>query len=126
MFRKRLGDFGEDLARTLLESRGYEIIEGKYHTRYGELDLVARDGETLVFVEVKTRVGQKYGSGLVALTKGKQRHMHRAALIYMMRKGYRNCLCRFDILALTLDHQGRLVDYDWVINAFEVEGGNYY
>lgn len=126
MFRKRLGDYGEVLARTLLEKKGYEIIETKYHTRFGELDIVARDQETLVFVEVKTRMGTEYGSGLVALTKSKQRHLIRAALSYLKQRGLQNRSCRFDLLALTLDRQGRLVDSDWVVNAIEVKGGNYF
>lgn len=126
MFRKRVGDFGEVLAQTLLENKGYEIVETKYHTRFGELDIVARDRETLVFVEVKTRVGTEYGSGLVALTKSKQRHLIRAALSYLQQRGFQNRSCRFDLLALTLDRQGRLVDSDWVVNAIEVKGGNYF
>src|SRR5690606_24049627 len=93
---KKLGDYGEYLARGILEKEGYVILERNYRTRYGELDLVAGEGETLVFIEVKTRTGQSYGSGAAALTRTKQRHMIRAALSYLSYKGYHGYPCRFD------------------------------
>ena len=126
MHQKRLGNYGEYLARVILEERGYIIRKTKYHTRYGELDLIAEDEGYLVFVEVKTRIGSKFGSGMTAVTKLKQKRLIRSALCYLLRKGIRNQGCRFDLLSLNLDSQGRLVDYDLVINAFEVEGGNFY
>lgn len=126
MYRKRLGDYGEYLARTILEEKGYFIRDAKYHTRYGELDLIATEGKYLVFVEVKTRIGQRFGSGLTAMTKTKQQSLIRSAGCYLWKKGLSNQACRFDLLSLTLDRRGKLRAYDLVVNAFEAEGGNYY
>lgn len=126
MYRKRLGDYGEYLARTVLEQKGYRILDAKYHTRYGELDLIAREGKYLVFVEVKTRVGRRFGSGLTAVTKAKKQRLIRSAYCYLKGKGLSNQACRFDLLSLTLDRQGRLEACDLVVNAVEVKGGNYY
>ena len=63
MDRRRLGNYGEFIARQILEERGYLILHQKYYTRYGELDLIAKDENHLVFVEVKTRIGKAYGDG---------------------------------------------------------------
>ena len=63
MERKELGDFGEALAGQILEQKGYVILDRNFRTRYGEVDLVAEDGEVLVFVEVKARRSLNYGSG---------------------------------------------------------------
>lgn len=120
---KKLGDYGEYLARGILEKEGYVILERNYRTRYGELDLVAGEGETLVFIEVKTRTGQSYGSSAAALTRTKQRHMIRAALSYLSYKGYHGYPCRFDLLDLRLDKKGKLLDYQLFRNAFVLERG---
>jgi len=118
-----LGDYGEYLARGILQEKGYTIMEQNFRTRYGELDLVAGDGETLVFIEVKTRTGQSFGSGAAALTRTKQRHMIRAALNYLFRKGYHDRPCRFDLLDLRLDKKGKLLCYQLLRNAFMLERG---
>ena len=126
MDHRRLGNYGEMLARRILEDQGYEIIHHKYYTRYGELDLIARDGNQLVFIEVKTRVGQEFGSGLEAITKKKKQHLIRNALAYLQQHHDPDLPCRFDVIALDLDRRGQLLDYQLITNAFGVEGGNYY
>lgn len=126
MERRRLGNYGELIARRILEDRGYVIMKQKYYTRYGEIDLIARDGKHLVFIEVKTRISKAFGSGLEAITKRKRRHLLRTAYCYLQQHNYRDCACRFDIITLNLDHQGQLLDYQLITDAFGVEGGNYY
>ncbi|HHW11629.1 MAG TPA: YraN family protein [Firmicutes bacterium] len=126
MDRRRLGNYGEFIARRLLEERGYRILHQKYYTRYGELDLIAKDGTQIVFVEVKTRSGKAYGGGLEAITKRKRNHLVRAALYFLQQHNYQDLPCRFDILALELDRQGKLLTYQLITDAFGVEGGNYY
>ena len=126
MFRKTLGNYGELVARNILEQQGYLIIETRFHTRYGEIDLIAKHHGQLVFIEVKTRIETAYGTGLEAITRQKRKHLIRTALCYLQRKNYRDYPCRFDILALTLDHQGKLLRHELIVNAFGVEGGNYY
>lgn len=126
MFRKTLGNYGEFLAKTILEEQGYLIIETRFYTRYGEIDLIAKHQEQLVFIEVKTRIDTAFGSGLEAITRQKRKRLIRTALCYLQNKNYRDYSCRFDILALTLNHQGKLLHHELISNAFGVEGGNYY
>jgi putative endonuclease len=126
MERRRLGNYGELIARQILEDRGYQILHDKYYTRYGELDLVAREGNELVFIEVKTRINQSFGSGLEAITKKKRAHLIRTALCYLQQQHNQDLPCRFDIIALNLDQRGQLLDYQLIPDAFAVEGGNYY
>src|SRR4051812_27546086 len=84
--RIALGKTGEDLACTELERRGYAIIARRHRCRTGELDIVARDGPTLVFVEVKARDGCEFGAGAEAVTWQKQRRIVRLASEYVMRQ----------------------------------------
>lgn len=126
MAGRRLGDYGELLARQILEARGYLILRQKYYTRYGELDLIAREGNQLVFIEVKTRIGNAYGGGLEAITKRKRARLVRTAFSFLQQQKLQDLPCRFDVIALNLDRQGRLVDYELITNAFGIEGGNYY
>lgn len=104
--RVALGKVGEDLACRELERRGYVIVARRYRCRAGELDIVARDGRTLVFVEVKTRGGQRFGGGAEAVTTWKQQRIVRLALEYIARERLAGCPCRFDVVVVAF-HDGR-------------------
>jgi putative endonuclease len=95
-----LGKTGEDVACRELERRGYAIIARRYRRRGGELDIVARDGGTLVFVEVKARGGRAFGEAADAVTIGKRRRIVRLALDYVMRHRLTDCPCRFDVVSV--------------------------
>lgn len=125
-YRKTTGDRGESAAESILRAKGYRIVDRKYHTPYGELDIVARDGGYLVFVEVKTRAVATYGSGLEAITRTKKRRLSRAAQIYLLRNGIHNQSCRFDVIALQIGRDGEAASYTHIPAAFDFEGGNYY
>jgi len=99
----RFGKSGEDLACRELERRGYEILARRYRRRGGELDIVARDGRTLVFVEVKTREGRDFGDGAEAVTFFKRRRMTQLALDYVMRHHLIDCPCRFDVISIHVE-----------------------
>src|SRR5947207_2665498 len=81
--RQIFGQFGEDLACRELERRGYVILTRRYRLRGGEIDIIARDGATTVFVEVKARDGHDYGEASEAVTRRKQLRMTRLALDYL-------------------------------------------
>ena len=98
--RISLGKRGEDLACRELERRGYAIIARRYRVRGGELDVIARDGPTLVFVEVKTRAGVMFGEAVEAVTPLKQLRMRRLAEEYLMRHHLAECPCRFDVVSV--------------------------
>ena len=95
-----LGKNGEDLACRELERRGYAILARGYRRRHGELDIIARDGETTVFVEVKTRRGRQCGAGGEAVHGLKRLRMTRLAVDYLARHGLTARPCRFDVVAI--------------------------
>jgi putative endonuclease len=101
--RQALGKYGEDLACRELERRGYAIVARRYRRRGGEIDIIARDGRTLVFVEVKAREDRAFGDGAEAVTARKQRRMVQIALDYLMRNHLADCPCRFDVVSVHLD-----------------------
>jgi len=94
------GRSGEDLAVAELEHLGYAILARRYRTRYGEIDIVADDGGTLVFVEVKARATARYGSAAEAVTGRKQRRIAAMALDYLARQHLEHVPCRFDVVAI--------------------------
>jgi putative endonuclease len=99
--RQNLGKLGEDLAVTELARRGYAIVARGYRTRFGEIDVVARDADTLVFVEVRRRSGQGCGAAAESVTRDKQRRVVRMAVDYLARHDlYERCAVRFDVVAI--------------------------
>lgn len=101
---KKIGDFGENFAAAHLERENYIILERNYRTPYGELDLIARDGETVVFVEVKTRSTSRFGSGFDAITPKKQLTLLRCAEYYAQLHDL-TCEMRIDAIEIMLDSQ---------------------
>ena len=97
-----LGKIGEDLACQELERRGYAILARRYRRRGGELDIVARDGRTTVFVEVKTREGREYGDGGEAVTALKRHRMVQIATDYLARHRLNDRPCRFDVVSIQI------------------------
>lgn len=119
MSRRRvaLGKIGEDLACCELRRRGYQILARRYRRMGGELDIVARDGRTLVFVEVKARAGGAFGEPAEAVTPTKRRRMTQVALEYASRHRLTNCPCRFDVVSISIRGGAPVIDvYE---NAFE-------
>lgn len=110
------GKVGEDDAVGWLESQGFRIVERNVVNHGGEIDLVARDGETLCFVEVKARASDAYGPAIAAVDVRKQRRISRAAVLYLAMKGHRDTPCRFDVLGL--DRMGNGWRYTLIRDAF--------
>jgi putative endonuclease len=98
--RQKLGKLGENLATAALEARGYAILARGYRTEYGEIDIVADDGGTIVFIEVKARVTAEYGTAAEAVTLRKQRRLARMAMDYLARRHITARPCRFDVVAI--------------------------
>lgn len=121
--RRRTGEIAEDLVARRLAAVGWEIVERNARTRYGEIDIVARDGRALVFVEVKgARAGTSFGpeKPILAIDSRKQRRVRRLATAWMSerRDHLRYDEIRFDAVGVTLDRAGRAVDVDYVKGAF--------
>jgi putative endonuclease len=98
--RQALGIAGENAAVAELERRGYAVIERRYRTRHGEIDIVAEDGDTIVFVEVKVRAGAERGTAAEAVTVAKQRKVVAMARDYLSRHRLTDRRCRFDVVAI--------------------------
>jgi putative endonuclease len=101
-----LGASGEDIACRELERRGYVIVERGYRTRAGEIDVVARHGGVLVFVEVKTRRTARHGLPAEAVTPAKRRRVALMAADYLARRRPLAEACRFDVVAVTIGGDG--------------------
>ena len=100
MERQALGKRGEDLAVAELERRGYAILTRRYRTRHGEIDIVARDGDTIVFVEVKAKETDEFGTAAEAVTVRKQRRIMSMSVDYLARNRLTAKPCRFDVVAI--------------------------
>lgn len=101
MDKRAKGRAGEDAAAAYLEDKGYEVVKRNYYTRYGEIDIIAYDGDFLVFAEVKKRNGKKYGTGAQAVTSKKIGKIRTCAAIYLSENGLHDQKVRFDVLEIS-------------------------
>ncbi len=115
--RQSLGKIGEDLACAELQRRGYAVLARRYRTRFGEIDIVARQDATTVFVEVKTRAGNEFGGGAVAVTPWKQRRITEMAIDYLARHRLHDRPCRFDVVIVDVADGGARIEV--YTNAFD-------
>lgn len=113
-----LGRRGEETAGRHLVSVGYRILERRYRTRAGEIDFIAQDGDTLVFVEVKTRSSLACGRPAEAVDGRKRGRIARAASLYLARHGGPEASCRFDVVEV-LEEPGSACRVRLIRNAFE-------
>ena len=98
------GLYGEQLASGWLENQEkMHLLESRYRTKAGEIDLIMTDGDTVVFVEVKTRLNTVPGTGLLAVDKKKQQRIARAAYIFLNQKRWLHRLVRFDVVEVSAD-----------------------
>jgi putative endonuclease len=116
--RQSLGKTGEALALKFLKRRGYKILETNYRTRLGEIDIIAKQKKTIVFVEVKTRHTENYGNPKAAVTPQKQRKISMVALTYLKEVQKSDSKARFDVVAIS--NAGSQPQVELVQNAFEL------
>jgi putative endonuclease len=123
----KLGAKGEDIVVHYLKSRGYRILERNYRVRLGEIDVIAEQGDELVFIEVKTRSDNLFGSPFESVTMQKQKQLSKVALEYISKHGCHNRSARFDVVGIEL-HEGSKSFEDAAIellqNAFDLCYGN--
>ena len=111
---KLLGGQAEALAAAYLKQQGLKLLASNYRCRFGEIDLIMRDGVTLVFVEVRLRSNANYGGAATSITVAKRQRLIHTAQHYLQQHG--DSSCRFDaILMQSVDMQ----DIEWLKNAFE-------
>jgi putative endonuclease len=110
MQKKELGKRGENLALRFLKKRGYRIIEQNYVCKMGEMDLIAKEKDTLVFIEVKTRTSTTFGPPQLAVTSSKQRQLSKVALYFLKEKKLEDVKARFDVVAILLSPEGEEIE----------------
>ncbi len=115
---QQFGKKAEDLATRHLKRRGYKIVARNYRTRAGEIDIIAREGRTIVFVEVKGRQSTRYGSAKAAVTARKQQQVAKVALWYLKETGQMGAKARFDVVAVTRKDGDAIIEI--VRNAFQL------
>lgn len=116
MNRRGFGSEGESIVHDYLIGQGYRVVDMNYRRGPGEIDVIARQGERVVFVEVKRRTSMRYGRPAEAVTPAKRRRIVKTALLYLQEKHLMDCPVRFDIVELT---PGRL---NHIESAFDATG----
>ena len=109
------GKRSEIIASDFLKEKGYKIIQTNYKNKIGEIDVIAQDGDCLVFVEVKARLSQKFGHPLDAIDERKQQKIHAIASLYMVEKRKYGKPCRFDAISILGLENSEITH---IINAF--------
>ncbi|WP_129626018.1 YraN family protein [Candidatus Oscillochloris fontis] len=118
--KRRLGDFGEAAAYAHLLRKGYRILARNWRCQYGELDLVAHDGDQIVCVEVRTRRASSSISPEESITPLKRQRLMRLAMTYLSQTDLPDStVCRIDLIAVEIDSQGRIARLDHLISAVE-------
>lgn len=116
------GTLGEDITALYIERSGFSIAARNYHSRYGEIDIIAVNSEFIIFAEVKTRNEHSLERPAVAVTLAKQRKIIKTALIFLAEHEY-DLQPRFDVSEVTLDGRtNALIDLNYIKNAFDAEG----
>ncbi len=117
--RKQLGDAGEEIASRELVRRGYVVRERNWRCPEGELDIIAEQGEWLVFVEVRTRRGDRFGTPEESITLAKRAHLIAAAQAYLQAHSLPDRDWRIDVVAVGMSDRGQLQRVDVIENAIE-------
>ena len=119
--RQTYGRESESIAVKQLKKQGYKIVEQNYRSKLGEIDIIAKDKKTLVFVEVKARRSDRYGSPKWAITPKKKRQMSKVALYYLKVTKQTNVKARFDVVTICSSKNKPQIDI--IKNAFELAYG---
>jgi putative endonuclease len=116
--KKELGKKGEDKALRFLKKNGYRIIEQNYVCKMGEMDIIAKEKDTLVFIEVKARTSMAFGPPQLAVTPFKQRQLSKVALHFLKEKKLEDMKARFDVVAILLPPEKEKIEL--IRNAFDL------
>ncbi|CAG7623401.1 YraN family protein [Paenibacillus allorhizosphaerae] len=116
--KKQLGALGESSAANYLQQHGLKVLERNWRCRSGEIDLVAADGELLVFVEVRTRSSSGFGTPAESIDFRKQRQVIETAQVYLMHKKEYERQIRFDVVSVMADPMGNVRSIEHIRGAF--------
>lgn len=101
--KMKIGAYGEEIATKYLQKHGYEIIRRNFNCYYGEIDIIAKDKQELIFLEVKTRTNMHYGRPIEAIDEQKQKHLRKAINCYLYQKNIKNIAIRIDAIEVFLE-----------------------
>lgn len=114
-----LGKYCESKAVRFLKKNGYKILERNYRSPFGEIDVIAREGGYIIFIEIKSRASPLFGPPYLKVTKKKREHIIKGALSYLKRYDSVDTECRIDIVSISLDKERPM---ELIKNAFGMEG----
>lgn len=115
--KRATGNAAEYEACRYLQQQGLKLLERNFHCKGGELDLIMRDGHSIVFVEVRYRKNSHYGGALLSITRAKQRKLLHAANFYLQASKQHHLPCRFDVIAMQAARGGFAIE--WLKNVIE-------
>jgi putative endonuclease len=119
MQKKELGKKGEEVAVRFLKKSGYHIIQRNYVCKMGEMDVIAKEKDTLVFIEVKTRTSAAFGLPQFAVNPAKQMQLSKVALSFLKEKKIEGIKARFDVVAILIDSKGEQIEL--IRDAFDLK-----
>ena len=126
MKKKDFGELAESLAAQKLEAQGYRIRDRNWRTIEGELDIVAQEDDTIVFVEVKARRSRQFGLPEEALTRKKRGRLIKAALAYLELYKIQEVNWRFDLIAIECSSRGELMRFEHLVDVIEADPGEFF
>ena len=116
--RKKIGRMGEEVAATYLRQNGYQILARNWSTRLGEIDLIAKKQQEIVFVEVRTTRGLRFGYGFQSVDVRKQQRVRRLAMQYIQQHKLGHLPIRFDVISVLMNREDQVLQLDHIPNAF--------
>lgn len=114
-FNRQTGRFAENLAAKALRDKGYQILEHNFANRFGEIDIIAKDKGTLVFIEVKAKKGERFGAPEDMISRGKLKKIQKMASVYL---NGRKLLCRIDVVAIVLSPTNEIIRFSHYENVY--------
>jgi putative endonuclease len=117
-YNKEIGSYGEMLSINYLIKNGYFILDKNYRNRFGEIDIVCKKDDILVFIEVKSRYTNTYGSPIESVTYYKQKQIIKISKLYITLKKYTNIDIRYDVIEVVLNNKNQLFSINHISDAF--------
>lgn len=117
---KEVGSYGESIAENHLRKLGYRILDKNFRCALGEIDIIAKEMNYIVFIEVKSRYGTIYGSPREAVNYNKIRKIYKTAETYILKKKLNNFNFRFDVIEIILNHEDNVYSIRHIEDAFQV------
>jgi len=116
------GKCGEDIAEIFLKNKGFKIIERNYRSPFGEIDIVAKDRNATVFIEVKTKISKSFGPPLLEVTESKKKSIIKNAVYYLKKFNLLDRDARIDVVSINLNNEGKFEKLEHIKSAVWIEG----